>query len=226
MIIAVFSDAHGNRKFFEKVFCAIRGACPDSIVYLGDVFGYMPYGREILKTLRRECDVILKGNHEAMLLGERHLDLQKDRIYGLEAEKKRLLPEEREFLCTLSSDHELCVDGKRILFVHGSPQDSLTGYLYEDCPDYVWELSGYDYVFMGHTHRPYVKAEGHTVFINVGSCGLPRDIGLSPGYALLDTDSGRVEIKRVIIDAEMIKDPDYREVGRVVLDVFQRGGKQ
>lgn len=225
MIIAVLSDAHGNRKFFDRVFRDIQRECPDYIVYLGDIFGYMPYGREIMNVLRTECDVILKGNHEAMILGERRLDVQKDRIYGLAAEKEKLLPAENEFLRALSPEHKLDVDGKRILFMHGSPLDRLAGYLYEDCPDYEWEFPGYDYVFMGHTHRPYVKTGKYTVFINVGSCGLPRDIGLSPSYALFDTDSGRIDIKRVIIEAEITKDPDYREVSQAVLDVFQRGGK-
>ena len=200
MKIAVLSDAHGNRRFFERVFCEVQSECPDSMVYLGDIFGYMPYGREILEVLRIQFDVILKGNHEAMLLGEQCLD-------------------------ALSPEYQLDVDGKTILFMHGSPLDRLAGYLYEDCPDYEWELPGYDYVFMGHTHRPYVKTGKHTVFVNVGSCGLPRDVGLSPSYVLFDTDSGRIDIKRVIIDTEVLEDPDYREVSQAVLDVFQRGGK-
>ena len=225
MKIAVLSDAHGNRRFFERVFCEVQSECPDSMVYLGDIFGYMPYGREILEVRRIQFDVILKGNHEAMLLGEQCLDTQKDRIYGLAAEKKKLLPAEKEFLRALSPEYQLDVDGKTILFMHGSPLDRLAGYLYEDCPDYEWELPGYDYVFMGHTHRPYVKTGKHTVFVNVGSCGLPRDVGLSPSYVLFDTDSGRIDIKRVIIDTEVLEDPDYREVSQAVLDVFQRGGK-
>lgn len=225
MIIAILSDAHGNKLFFERVWRSIQRNQPNKIVYLGDIYGYMPYGKEILKTLRNNCDVLLKGNHEAMLLGEQHLDIEKDKIYRLSEEKRRLAEEEKNFLYDLECYQEICIDKKRILFVHGSLQDRINGYLYEDDTSYVWDEPEYDYVFMGHTHRPYIKRGKRTVFVNVGSCGLPRDIGLQPSYALFDTVNGDVTIVRILIDEKLIAAQDYQGISSEVLAVFERGHK-
>ena len=54
----------------------------------------------------------------------------------------------------------------------------------------------YDYIFMGHTHRMYIKKVGKSTYVNVGSCGLPRYIGLSSGYCILDTDTKKVFLRR------------------------------
>src|SRR5262249_41499128 len=89
--------------------------------------------------------------------------------------------------------------------VHGSPDDHVWGYVYPDT-----DLAGFAsdpslagaYVFMGNTHRPFVKKVGATTFVNVGSCGLPRDVGHLGACCVLDDRTGRVRLIRFDIRAE------------------------
>jgi diadenosine tetraphosphatase ApaH/serine/threonine PP2A family protein phosphatase len=57
-------------------------------------------------------------------------------------------------------------------------------------------------IVCGHTHRPYDKALGEARFINVGSAGKPKDGDPRACWALIDTASGSVEIRRVSYDVE------------------------
>jgi len=51
-------------------------------------------------------------------------------------------------------------------------------------------------VFMGQTHRPFVRQERDTLFVNVGSCGLPRDCGNLGAVCLFDDVQGTARIVR------------------------------
>ena len=64
------------------------------------------------------------------------------------------------------------------------------------------ELSRYDAVFMGHTHRPFVATMNSVRVVNPGSCGLPRDIGNSPSFAVYNTQTGEAKIHRVLGNLE------------------------
>ena len=86
--------------------------------------------------------------------------------------------------------------GVQCLFVHGSPSDPTWGYVYPDTPLEEFDDVTADVVFMGHTHRPFVRISGATTFVNVGSCGMPRDGDPRGAAALFDTTSGEATILR------------------------------
>jgi len=49
---------------------------------------------------------------------------------------------------------------------------------------------------MGHSHYLFVRSANGTTFVNVGSCGLPRDDGRFGGACLYDTVTGNVQVLR------------------------------
>jgi predicted phosphodiesterase len=113
----------------------------------------------------------------------------------------------------------------KFLFLHGSPEDPLNGYIYEDSqlkdhPDY----SEYRLIFVGNTHIPFIRQFGRSVIINVGSVGLPRDHGKVGSIALLNLAESTVKIIRYSI-AE-IQDEIRQIYGRGIDDrvkqVFDR----
>ena len=57
---------------------------------------------------------------------------------------------------------------------------------------------------MGHTQRPFIKIENNIMFANVGSVGLPRDVGNYSSLAILDTLKSSLEIIRIKIKNEVI----------------------
>ncbi|MBQ9361181.1 MAG: metallophosphoesterase family protein [Lachnospiraceae bacterium] len=222
MKLVILSDAHGNRIYFDTVIRQLEKINADMIICLGDIFGYFPDGRYVMECLRGMGAKLLKGNHEAMLLGELPLDYDKDALYKLRQEKEQINPQDKEFLANLDSSFILSADSKRLLFVHGSPMDTVNGYLYEDDRKYDWNEPDFDYVFMGHTHRPFVKKVRNTTFVNVGSCGLPRDIGLSPSYCVFDSVSEDIRIERIQLDKEIFTNVYYANTDIRILDVMRR----
>jgi predicted phosphodiesterase len=187
MLLAVVSDVHGNWPALEAALAEIRSLGCEKLVFLGDAVGYFPDGLACARLIGETFDHVLMGNHEAMLLGRRPLDRVKDADYGLDALKPALSPEDRRRLAGGPESLELDLDGRKILFVHGAPDAPLEGYVYPDTPLKPGWGEGYDAVFMGHTHRPFIRESGGTLFVNAGSCGLPRDGEARASFAIFDS---------------------------------------
>ncbi|QNI75216.1 putative phosphoesterase domain protein [Synechococcus sp. MVIR-18-1] len=49
---------------------------------------------------------------------------------------------------------------------------------------------------MGHTHHPFIRSNNGTTFVNVGSCGLPRDDGRYGAACLYNPISQDLKIIR------------------------------
>ena len=65
------------------------------------------------------------------------------------------------------------------------------------------KVAGCDILLFGHTHLPYQKRVGSTLFINTGSVGKPKDGDPRAGYVLLDLAKGpKVDFRRVRYDVE------------------------
>jgi diadenosine tetraphosphatase ApaH/serine/threonine PP2A family protein phosphatase len=78
--------------------------------------------------------------------------------------------------------------------------------VYPDSDLGVYADIPYDIVFMGHTHRQFLRRQSDKWFCNVGSVGLPRDNGRLMGFAIFDTSDGSIVLYRKKIDAERIKE--------------------
>jgi diadenosine tetraphosphatase ApaH/serine/threonine PP2A family protein phosphatase len=90
------------------------------------------------------------------------------------------------------------------LLVHGSPR-RINEYLFEDRPQATFEriaaAAGADVLLFGHTHLPYQKSVGGTLFVNAGSVGKPRDGDPRAGYVILElARRPRVVFRRVGYD--------------------------
>jgi predicted phosphodiesterase len=202
--IGLLSDAHGNPLGLRATLGALRAAGVDAIYFLGDAVGYMPGEVEVLETLAADGIACQRGNHEGMLLGQLPLDPQRDRAYGLAAARDRMSERMREFVAGWPDRRELEIGGRRLLLVHGSPRDHLSEYVYPDSDvDWIGDL-GYDAVFMGNTHRPFVTRRGATLIANVGSCGLPRDQGDLAACAVYDPAAHDCRVIRVPVDPSAV----------------------
>ena len=56
--------------------------------------------------------------------------------------------------------------------------------------------NNFDVIFVGHTHRQFLKTYKNKIFCNVGSIGLPRDNGSMMGFATFDTATKHIELYR------------------------------
>lgn len=223
-MIGVFSDAHGNEDGFYTCYDFLLKYA-DVIYYLGDSVGYFPLSNKIIDTLRTGNINCLKGNHDAMLLGEQPYENNREEIYQIEKCRNIISEENQHFLKDLTSEKKIIADNRNLLFVHGSPGDPLNGYIYPDTELDSIEKLPYDAIFMGHTHRCFIKKSGEKNIVNVGSCGLPRDAGNKLTVVLYDTLKNEAIIKEFEMNVEeVIKKYSYG-IHPSVMDVLNRNNK-
>lgn len=203
MKLGFVSDAHGNSFGLQKCISELRERV-ERIYFLGDAVGYFPLAQEVFSLLQQNNVACQLGNHDAMLCGLLSLDSSKDRVYGLGSLREELDPGVIAEISRWPKRRELEIDGCRLLLVHGSPRDELSEYVYPDSDLDCLSSADADAVFMGHTHIPFIRRTNSTLAVNVGSCGLPRDIGNMASCSIFDTQSGNAEILRFAFDTAQL----------------------
>lgn len=175
MLIGVFSDAHGHTGGFDLAQNVLEKAGASVLYFLGDAIGYIPSTGVVQRLMSNHHVRAIVGNHEAMMLSGMPLEEKRAVVYQFERILAQLKPDELAFLRSLPAKRHLTDRGLRMLFVHGSPDDPTNGYVYPDTDLKPLRDIDADVAFMGNTHHPFVRTENGRLFVNVGSCGLPRD---------------------------------------------------
>ena len=217
MRLAIFSDVHSNLPALEAVLADIAAAGVDDRYCLGDQVGYAPWPNETLELLQREDIPIVMGNYDDGTGYDRdecgcaYKDPTEEAL-GDESfawTKAHTSEANKAYLRSLHPQIRFEQDGHRFLLVHGSPR-RINEYLFEDKPDSTFARiaagADADVIVCGHTHRPYTKRIGETLFINVGSAGKPKDGDPQACWALIDTSAEGVNVafRRVEYDVERV----------------------
>lgn len=226
MIIGLLSDAHGNLEAFDRALQVLDRLGAAKTYFLGDAVGYLPGAEVAMRIVELGLPAVL-GNHEAMLLDPECGRNGRDAVYRLVQTAAAMPARVRRAVEGWPERRELQLACGRAVLVHGSPADHLWGYVYPDS-----DLAGLAqdpslegaFVFMGNTHRPFVKQLAGATFVNVGSCGLPRDVGHLGSCALLDDQTGEVRIVRFDIRRETAA--ALRRCGPVHARVHETLGRQ
>ncbi len=192
MILGVLSDAHGHVEGFLEGLTLLRRMGADRVFFLGDAVGYLP-GSEVVDAIVAEGVEPVAGNHEAMLLDPPSgID---DSIFRFAATRRALGPSGLQRIAVWPDSRTLDTPAGPILLGHTAPWPDRPR-LYPDTDPETLPALPWRFVFMGHTHRAFIAETAATTFVNVGSCGFPRDDGLLGSVATLDTLTGTVRIVR------------------------------
>lgn len=221
MKLGLLSDAHGNLEAFNLGVVLLRRLGAERLYFLGDAVGYFP-GDAVIRALFGSDILSILGNHEAMLLtGE--VDEQREPIYRLIETRQVLDSTLMEFLASWPAERRIDAPCGPLWFVHGSPADPTFAYVYPDSDLTKFKIEAGTTVFMGNTHRPFIREQGGARFVNVGSCGLPRDAGQLGAACLFDDESGDVKIVRFdITDVTAAALARCGPVHKLVAEVFTR----
>lgn len=196
MKIGFLSDAHGNVEAASKGLRILERHGADRVYFLGDAVGYIP-GTDVLTFLRTNGLPCLKGNHEVMLLSP---PAKGEEVHKIGLTATDMNASMREWVTEWPASRHLELDGADVLLVHGSPRDPTFEYVFPDCDLDQFGRPPGSVTVMGHTHYPFIRtASSGGLFINVGSCGLPRDAGDLGSVAILDVTSGEARILRFAI---------------------------
>ena len=211
MRIAVLADIHGNYDALKAVLADLRNI--DMCVVLGDLVDYGPEPEEVLDAVRELGCMSVRGNHDHAV------------AYGVDCgcgvrthwvsvltrkliSKKYLSKESIKYLRNMPLRLETYFGGWRALIVHATPSHPLHKYLYpwESTEKFREELAAWgesrsaDIALLAHTHHQFIRVVGGVLVVNPGSVGQPRDGDPRAAYALIDTESGEVCLRRVKYD--------------------------
>jgi predicted phosphodiesterase len=201
-----------------------RGA--DSYWCLGDTFGYFPDGSNCFERIQDFADIHLMGNHEAMLINKIEYDSKLDSVYRLGEQRPLLSQNMLNELRELPLSATETSTGIRLQGFHGAPWDELQGYIYPntDVPA-AYRQPGQAFV-VGNTHRPFILSWPTGGLVNVGSIGLPRDIGNQASFAVVDIigDSVTLEVVRVPLPIDIIIDKYEAQIHTSVVQLLRKRG--
>ena len=223
MLIAIFTDIHGNREALEACL-AHAGRHPiDRYVFLGDLVGYGAdpgFVVDTVKDLATRGAIALLGNHDLAAIGmpERMND---DAMAATEWTRRQLTADQHAFLTSLPLTAE---DDDR-LYVHASAASPAAWDYVLDERAAARSLMATDaaVTFCGHTHLPalfHMTAAAKIAAFDpdagvaipltpqrrwiavIGAVGQPRDRNPAACYALYDDGPRTLTYVRVPYDVE------------------------
>lgn len=222
MRLAVISDIHGNYQALKAILADIAEAGVDEILSLGDNIGYGPEPEKVIINMKKNHIFSVLGNHELALNNDNYFQrLNWPTRDSLEISRKLMSLESIDFCKSLPS-FLIRHDAR---FVHGSPPESVTAYLWNPAPtklEKIFALYTEKMCFFGHTHilaryiaydKKYYKedvaigtmqlVEDSRYIINPGSVGQPRDdISNEAKYAIWNQEKNEIENRAVPYDVE------------------------
>jgi len=208
MKIAIISDIHSNAIALKEILNEIEKRKIKQIYCCGDIIGYASMPNECIKELVKHNIKSIYGNHEYALLHNEALSwFNYNAIKALLWHKENLKRFAWEWIKRLKERRIIKASGKKIMFVHGSPDDCFE-YVWPSTSDEIFEywLNKYniDVLVLGHTHLPFIRKIKNKLVINPGSVGQPRDGNNKASFALLDLKNMNAKIIRVSYDIDAI----------------------
>jgi predicted phosphodiesterase len=201
----ILTDIHANIDALEAI-----DESYDHLIVLGDLVDYGAAPEEAVHWVRTRNPIAVCGNHDyAMATGA---DCRSSPIsYALSVATREyfrpLLTEETlDYLGRLVTQRVLHTEGPDFHLVHATPRDALYEYLAGDAGESIWREAVGDlaereeWLFVGHTHRPFVRRIGKLTVVNPGSLGMPIDGDPRACYAVWE--DGEVRLQRVKYDVE------------------------
>jgi len=215
----IISDIHGNLEALEKVLDVLEKEEVDKIYCVGDIVGYGADPRKCIDIVQERKIPSVKGNHDSAVCGE--TDIEYFNPYAKEAvlwTRENLTEPDIEYLAGLP----MKIEEEDFTIVHATLiEPEAWNYIfttYEAHRNLL--MSDSQVCFIGHSHVPVVfwegedepirykqepefkmeLQEGFKYLVNVGSVGQPRDGDSRAAFAIYDTESKVLEVRRVEYD--------------------------
>jgi putative phosphoesterase len=204
MKVGLISDVHANLPALEAVLEDTPAV--DRIVCAGDVIGYNPWPAECVERVREVAATTVRGNHDRTVETPDRYRANRMAEAGLEHAKASLSADQRAWLDGLPRAETFA--GGRYLLVHSHPApEREDAYVYpEEFPNLDRHMGDYDGIVLGHTHVQGERSVAGGVVVNPGSVGQPRDGDPDAGYAVLDTQTDEVDLRRVAYDVDRVSE--------------------
>lgn len=197
MQVGLISDIHGDLRSLQRVWAEFtRLGLADSLVLnAGDNVGYGDDPQGCLDFLRARPNILtVQGNYDRNVarFPEREAEYRKKwgrarpaKFEAIKRDSKTISPDSREWLLALPRECELDCSGMRLLLTHYAPgvKEGLGRWTTPARLAWLAAQTAARVVVCGHTHSPFARTAGETLFVNPGTVG--RSLSHNPGYAVL-----------------------------------------
>jgi predicted phosphodiesterase len=188
MKVTVFSDVHGNLPALEAML-AHEGRKSGAYLCLGDVVNYGPWSDACLEVVLSLPNIrLIEGNHEALFLGREPVSTK---IPLVQAFTRHAMAgfKRRDLIAGLPTE---CEAGS-FLCRHTLERRSI----YADT-----DIRLKRNTLIGHSHHQYQVRRDGFLLVNPGSVGQNRKFIDEICYAVVDTVTEDVELRRLTYDVE------------------------
>lgn len=238
MKIAVFTDIHGNYPATKKIIEDINKQEFDEVIFLGDAIGIGPKSKECLELLLKNKITFIAGNHELyykdginidrLITDENEINHHK---WIHESVKNVISKDDINF--PLSKVIEL--NGKKIAFQHYMlnkntqedkfPFERISIRNISDVEEYCKKME-FDYLFIGHEHKPFEICEDEKRIVCIGSSGCVKDD--KTYYSIVDINDEGIKIEKkyltfsrdeLIEDIKSFKYPDVEVISKIFFGI-------
>lgn len=226
--IAIISDIHGNLEALNTVLEDIKRKNVDKIFCLGDIIAKGKHIEECVNIIKKECDVVVKGNCDEFFTKEQDLEkigeVNKNRyIYN----RSKLSDENVKYLSNLPYCYEFYMSGRLVRLFHATPDkiDRVVINEYSIPEKYTLFLpsentisdKACDIAIYGHIHHQYMDKLYNKTLINAGSVGNSFDVirnkdkdsdvynTTQAHYVIITGDFGSKEERDIAISFESVK---------------------
>lgn len=204
MLIGLISDVHSNAVALKAVLDDLDELGIKTILHAGDTVGYNPYPDETIELFKQRKIISILGNHDRAFITGDTFDFNPYAAEAIVWTRNAASQHTLNYIMGLKDTLTIGAKGERIVLFHENP--NLQGYIYpEDAtPDLLSNING-DILVLGHTHIPCIMDYGTLgLIVNPGSVGQPRDGNPDASFAVLDTVTRDVKLKRTKYDIEKV----------------------
>ena len=215
--LAAFGGVYSNHAALAAVLDDIAARGAGIVRCLGDLGGFGPHPDRSAERMRASGIPMLRGNYDDSIGHDRrdcacgYTDPRDRRFAQISYDYTvaRTSATHKQWLRGLPEQERMTLDGRRVLFCHGSPR-RVNEFLWESaCSDafleWLCETYAADVIVCGHSGLPWHRAlpSGRHV-VNVGAIGRPANDGRTgAGYAEIALgEVVGVEFRRVDYDVE------------------------
>jgi putative phosphoesterase len=227
MKIAVISDIHAN---FDAL-SALPGGY-DELWVLGDLVNYGPQPAEVVDYISQRATLVVRGNHDhCIAYDEDPRCTPRFRAMATATRKftgQVLSDSQKQFLHDLPLRADVERGNTHFCLLHSAPSNPLYGHYGENSDRWPAEAESItaDVLFVGHTHRPFLRRIGDRTVCNPGSLGQPCHGKPEACYVLWE--DGSMELKSFAYPVEetvrkIFTMPVEEKIRRELAKVLRKG---
>lgn len=214
MKVALLSDIHGNLPALEAVLAHAGEMKVKQIWNLGDFTGFGAKPDAVIKLVKKHKAISIIGNYDQKVLKvpEKSDEWKNTKVpekwFSFHWSYEQLSKKSIDYLKSLSENHRETIKNWKVLFCHGSPE-AIDEALNDETPQErlrdLAKKAHANIILCGHSHEPFMRFAGGSIFINPGSVGRPFDGDPRASYAVLSIKKHKVEVDFFRIDYDVEK---------------------